>query len=208
MNRIWSGRLLKNVGNRLLVRAARKTLFLLFFVFTGSTAGAHNGPPFPLIEGRRIGPCVVALWTHPDVGVGTFFVILDAPQGGRIPNDLKVDIGVQPVSGRLPEVRYAAHREDLRGQVQYKTEVNFDADELWRVHLWVTSSQGAGEAMATVEATPPGLGAWDLLWYVAPFLGAGFLWFRALTRKRSRRKGMSTLRSTDSDRKPVQPILR
>src|SRR3954469_13048426 len=132
MNRIWSGSLLKTVANRLVSRAARKTRlcsqrladprpgitlngaglrFFLFLVITGIPAGAHNGPPFPIIEGRRIGPFVVALWTHPDVGIGTFFVILDAPPGGRISNDLKVDIGVQPVSGRLPEVRYAARRE-------------------------------------------------------------------------------------------------
>jgi hypothetical protein len=170
MNRVWPG-------------------LLLLLAVSGRPADAHNGPPFPIIEGRRIGPCIVALWTHPDVGIGTFFVILDAPPGGSIPNDLKVEIGVQPMSGRLQEVRYAAHREDLRGQVQYKTEVNFDADEMWRVRLSIKSSQGGGEAMATVEATPPGLGRWDLLWYVSPFLGAGFLWFRALTRRRRRKAG-------------------
>ncbi|MES1258258.1 MAG: hypothetical protein ABUS51_07500 [Acidobacteriota bacterium] len=151
-------------------------------------AGAHNGPPFPLMEGKRVGPCIIALWTHPDVGTGTFFVILDPPPGGSIPKDLKIEIGVQPVSGRLPEVRYAAQREYLRGQVQYNTQVNFDADEIWRVHLLLHSSAGEGEAYATVEATPPGLGRWDLLFFAAPFLGAGFLWFRVATRKRELRE--------------------
>jgi|SRR5579862_7344220 len=160
------------------------TIFLFFILI--STADAHNGPPFPIIEGQRVGPCIVALWTHPDVGIGTFFVILDAPPGGKIPNDLNIEIGVQPVSGRLPEVRYPTRRENLRGQVQYKTEVNFDADEIWRVRLLIHSSAGDGEAVATVEATPPGLGRWDLLWYVSPFLAAGFLWFRAATRRRKR----------------------
>jgi hypothetical protein len=160
----------------------RRVLILL--IVLASIASAHNGPPFPIIEGRRVGPCIVALWTHPDVGVGTFFVILDAPPGGKIPEDIKIEIGVQPVTGRLPEVLYPARREDLRGQVQYKTEVNFDADEIWRVRLLIHSSQGDGEAVATVEATPQGLGRWDLLWFVSPFLGAGFLWFRAATRKR------------------------
>jgi hypothetical protein len=36
------------------------------------------------------------------------------------------------------------------------------------------SSPCGGELSATVEATPPGLGRWDLLWFAAPFLGAGF----------------------------------
>ena len=150
--------------------------------------GAHNGPPFPIIEGKRVGPCIVALWTHPDVGTGTFFVILDPPPGSRIPKDVKVEIGIQPVSGRLKEVRYTAQREDLRGQVQYNTQVYFDADEIWKVHLILHSAAGDGEAYATVEATPPGLGRWDLLWFAAPFLGVGFLWFRVATRKRAHPK--------------------
>ena len=165
-----------------------RLLAILIFAASRPTLEAHNGPPFPIVEGKRVGPCIVALWTHPDVGTGTFFVILEAPPGGSIPNDVKIEIGVQPVSGRLPEVRYGARREDLRGQVQYKTEVNFDADEMWRVHLFLHSSKGDGEATATVEATPPGLGRWDLLFFSAPFLGAGFLWFRVATRKRSMRK--------------------
>ncbi len=161
--------------------------FLTAMILLGMStthAVAHNGPPFPIIEGKRVGPCIVALWTHPDVGTGTFFVILDPPPGGSIPKDLQIEIGVQPVSGRLKEVRYTAQREDLRGQVQYSTQVNFDADEIWRVHLLLRSAAGGGEAYATVEATPPGLGRWDLLWFALPFLGAGFLWFRAATRKR------------------------
>jgi len=157
---------------------------LVLLIATVQVASAHNGPPFPIIEGKRVGPCIVALWTHPDVGVGTFFVILDPPPGGSIPKDIKVEIGVKPVSGRLPEVRYTAKREDLKGQVQYGTQVNFDADEMWSVHLLLDSAEGNGEAFATVEATPPGLGRWDLLWFAAPFAGAGFLWFKVATRKR------------------------
>lgn len=172
MNKAWCGFLAMTV----------------LFGVAAPKAGAHNGPPFPIIEGKRVGPCIVALWTHPDVGTGTFFVILDPPKGGSIPKDLKVEIGIQPVSGRLKEVRYATHREDLRGQVQYNTQVYFDADEIWRVHLILHSAGGDGEAYATVEATPPGLGRWDLLWFAAPFLGVGFLWFRVATRKRGYRK--------------------
>jgi hypothetical protein len=155
-------------------------------------AGAHNGPPFAIIEGKRVGPCIVALWTHPDVGTGTFFVILDPPSGGSIPKDLSVEIGIQPVTGRLKEVRYAAQRENLRGQVQYSTQVYFDADEIWKVHLLLHSAAGDGEAYATVEATPPGLGRWDLLFFASPFLIAGFLWFRMATRKRRGRKKQVT----------------
>src|SRR3984957_8457279 len=72
-------------------------------------AAAHNGPPFPIITDQRVGPCIVSLWVHPDVGVSSpFFVILEPPQGGSIPNDLKIQIGIQPESGRLAEVVYPA----------------------------------------------------------------------------------------------------
>jgi hypothetical protein len=152
-------------------------------------AAAHNGPPFPIITDQRVGPCIVSLWVHPDVGVPSpFFVLVDPPPGGSVPADLKIRIGVQPESGRLAEVFYPAWREKLRGQVEFKTEVQFDADEIWRVRLVVESSQGGGEAASKVEATPPGFGRWDLLLYLLPFLGVGFLWFRAIAKRRSYRK--------------------
>jgi hypothetical protein len=127
---------------------------------------------------------VISLWTHPDIGIGLFYVMVDPPPGGKIPKDLKVEIGVQPVSGRLPEKRYRCRLESNRGQVQYQTEVNFDAQDMWRVNLLLDSAEGHGAATATVEATPTGLGRWDLLWFASPFLGVGFLWLRALMYKR------------------------
>jgi hypothetical protein len=171
---------LQNLGNK----CGRLTIVLLFAL----PACAHNGPPFPIIENQKIGPCIASLWTHPDVGTGTFFVLLDPLPGGRIPDDLKIGIGVQPESGRLPEVVYPATREDTRGQVEYKALADFDRDEFWRIRLIVQSSQGSGELLSRVEATPPGFGRWDLLLYLLPFLAVGFLWFRGMTRSRHRGK--------------------
>jgi hypothetical protein len=151
-------------------------------------ASAHNGPPFPIIVDQRVGPCIVSLWTHPDVGIGTFFVMVDAPPGGTIPKDLKIQIGVQPVSGRLAEMVYPAWREKLRGQVEFKTEAQFDQQELWRVRLVLQSPEGSWEALSSVTPTPPGFGRWDLLLYLLPFLGVGFLWFSAVAKRRAYRK--------------------
>jgi hypothetical protein len=159
-------------------------LWLLFAV----PASAHNGPPFPIIENRRVGPSVISLWTHPDVGTGTFFVFVEPVAGGRVPKDLKVQIGVQPESGRLPEVVYTANRDDSGGQLQYKAVVEFDRDEFWRVHLILDSSQGRGEEFSRVEATPVGFGKWDLLFFLLPFLAVGFLWMRGISRRRNRIK--------------------
>jgi hypothetical protein len=159
---------------------------LAVLISGGNRAFAHNGPPFPIIENRHVGPVVISVWTNPDVGTGSFFVIVDPLSGGAIPSDLKVDVAVQPLSERLPEKSYSATREKLKGQVEFKTLVPFDAQEKWRVRVTLNSSEGGGEAVANVEVTPPGLGRWDMLLYLLPFLGIGFLWFKASMRKRRR----------------------
>ena len=95
-------------------RSRAGVLIVVWLVLTFVVpASAHNGPPFPIIENKKVGPCIVALWTHPDVGTGTFFVFVDPAPGGAIPDDLKIEIGVQPETGRLPEVLYAAERDEI-----------------------------------------------------------------------------------------------
>jgi hypothetical protein len=151
-------------------------------------ASAHNGPPFPIIENRKVGPCTVALWTHPDVGTGAFYVFLEPAPDAALPDDLKIKIGVQPVTGRLPETFYEAARVKSLGQAQYNAQAEFDRQELWRVRLVIQSSQGGGEATAQVEVTPPGFGRWDLLLYLLPFLIVAFLWFHGISRMKRRKK--------------------
>lgn len=162
-------------------------LLSALLLMLSTPAKAHNGPPFPIIENKKVGPCIVALWTHPDVGTGAFYVFVEAAPGSAIPDDLKIEIGVQPVSGRLSEVVYAAQQVKSRGPVQYNAQAEFDRQELWRVRLVLQSSQGSGEATAQVEVTPPGFGRWDLLLYLLPFLLVAFLWFRGISRARRRR---------------------
>ena len=61
----------------------RKFLALVVVLLVASSPlGAHNGPPFPIISDKRVGPVVVSLWTHPDVGTGLFYVIVNPPPGG------------------------------------------------------------------------------------------------------------------------------
>jgi len=190
------GRLMERMGLRMHGtdnhRVLRTLLACLlagaFSMFSAENAAAHNGPPFPIITDQRVGPYIISLWTHPDLGTGLFFVMVDPLPGGTIPKDLKVQIGVQPASGRLAEVVYSAWLQDLRGQVEYKTEVQFDQQENWSVRLILASSAGGGEAISQVVPTPAGFGRWDLLLYLLPFLGVGFLWFTAITKRRRLRK--------------------
>jgi hypothetical protein len=160
----------------------------LLGMFCVPNLAAHNGPPFPILTDQRVGPYIVSLWTHPDLGTGTFFVMIDPLPGATVPKDLKVQIAVQPASGRLAEAVYAAWLEDLRDQVEYKTEVQFDQQENWRVRLILTSSAGGGEALSEVVPTPAGFGRWDLLLFLLPFLGVGFLWATAITKRRRLKK--------------------
>jgi len=170
-------------------RTVRRLIFLTAsLLFLASNASAHNGPPFPIITDQRIGPYTVSLWTHPDLGIGTFFVLINPPPGGVVPKDLKIQIGVQPATGRLPEAVYSAWVEDLHGQVEYKAEAQFDQQENWRVRLTLASSIGGGDAWSQVVPTPAGFGRWDLLLYMLPFLGVGFLWITAMAKRRKLRK--------------------
>jgi hypothetical protein len=162
-------------------------LLVVLWLVLPMPALAHNGPPFPIIENRKVGPCIVALWTHPDVGTGAFYVFVEPLPGALVPDDLKIAIGVQPITGRLPEKVYEATRIKAHGQVQYNAQAEFDRQELWRVRLVIQSSQGGGEATTQVEVTPPGFGRWDLLLYLLPFLLVAFLWFRGISRARRRR---------------------
>ena len=160
----------------------------LLLLIPATPASAHNGPPFPIVENRTVGSCVISLWTHPDVGTGTFFVFVQPVAGGSIPKDLKIQIGIQPESGSLPEVVYAADEDNSGGQLEYKSVVQFDRDEFWRVRLIMQSSQGHEEVLSRVEATPVGFGKWDLLFFLLPFLLIVFLWLRGMSRRRNRIK--------------------
>jgi hypothetical protein len=170
-------------------RIGQWVLVAAFCLAMGVPAKAHNGPPFPIVENRKTGPFVISLWTHPDLGTGTFFVIVDPVPGGTVPNDLKVQIAVQPESGRLPEAVYDTWRDAVRDQVQYdNNQVEFDKQEFWRVRLILQSSMGGGEVFSRVEPTPTGLGRWDLLFYALPFLFAAFMWYRGISRRRKHMK--------------------
>src|ERR1700685_1334555 len=130
---------------------------VVVLLVASSPLGAHNGPPFPIISDKRVGPVVVSLWTHPDVGTGLFYVIVDAPPGGAIPPDLKIEIGVRPVTGRLAEVIYPTQLERMRGQVQYRTEAQFDQQELWQVRVIVERFAGGRQAAGGVGGASPGV---------------------------------------------------
>jgi len=160
----------------------------LLFLSGGSALWAHIGPPYPIMQNRKIGPLTVEVWSNPDVGTGSFFIVIDPPKGGSVPSDMKVQVSVQPVSGRLPKKTYDAWREKLRDRVEFKSIVPFDKEETWKVEVTLSSAEVSGATATNVEVTPALLGRWDLLLFLLPFLGVGFLWFKAVTTKRRYRR--------------------
>lgn len=155
-------------------------------------ARAHEGPPFPILVDRPAGPYVASVWSDPDIGTGTFFVVLEAPAGKSLPARTRVRIGVQPVSGRLAETVYDAGLQRGRQEGHYFTEAHFDRGEMWKVRVLLDGSEGSGELAAEVEATPAGtIGPIALLIYPLPFLAIGFLWWKAALRRRGRPEARS-----------------
>lgn len=136
----------------------------------------HEGPPYPILVDREAGPFVVSVWADPDVGIGTFFVILEPPEGAVLSEPRSVRVCVRPVIDRLPEVCHGAERQRMRDRAQYRAEVPFDRQERWRVRVVLDGPSGPVEVATDVEVTPPGLGPWDLALYLFPFVLIAALW--------------------------------
>lgn len=137
---------------------------------------AHAGPPFPIIVDQPVGPWKVSVWTDPDIGTGVVFVIAEGPSQPR-----SVSVSARPVDGGLPEAVYQTERQGRPEDARYFTEVKLDHGGMWRLRAILD-----GKAVeAEVEATPDGvLGPWELGLYLLPFLAVGFLWIKAVLRRR------------------------
>ena len=165
--------------------------FLLIFLLSGSVppALAHEGPPFPILVDQRVGPYVASVWTDPDIGTGTFFVVLEPPEGGKLPAQTKVRIAVAPLDRHQGETLYDAEPQPVRYGARYFTETKFDQGGLWRVRVLLDGSEGGGEMTAEVEPTPDGtIGPIALVLYAIPFLAVGFLWLKAVLARKGRRE--------------------
>lgn len=157
----------------------------LLLIFVASNVQAHEGPPYPIIVDEKVGPYLVSVWTDPDIGIGTFFVVFE-PISEGIPSEItSVQIAVEPVTGRLDEAIYDAESQQVRRGARYYSEVQFDRGEMWKVRVILEGDGWNEELSSEVEATPDGsIGPIGLLVYALPFVGIGILWFRAILVRR------------------------
>lgn len=150
-------------------------------VFLAASAAAHDGPPYPIFTDRAVGPYAVDLWGDPDMGTGTFYVLVDVPPAeGAVFARLEV----KPLSGRKPWASFDAPSEPVRKGLRFVGKADFDAEERWLVKVVLAGPRGAGAAEAEVDVTPPDLGRAGVWFYALPFLGVGFLWAKALLTRR------------------------
>lgn len=159
---------------------------------------AHSGPPFPIIVDQRIPGHVISLWTDPDVGEATFFVVAEPDAAAKTAVEIAaVDLWLQPATERLPKVELRGEPMPRRGYVEYTVLPHIDAAELWNVGIVITMRDGTRHTFATeVEATPPGGGPWFLLLYLIPFVLFGGLWAMVFIRRSKRRTGPASPAST------------
>lgn len=163
-------------------RAVLRTASAVLCLVCCAVAEAHEGPPYPILVDEPVDGYLVSVWGDPDVGTGTFYVILDPTASSSDATAIpKVDVWVQPSTGRLKKATYPA---PLERELQFRADPKFDRQEQWTVGFLVHHPGGeTSELVAQVEVTPPGYGPWDLVIYLVPFLLFGGLWCLALLRR-------------------------
>ena len=164
---------------------------LSFLLLCGLSALAHDhhGPPARIINDEQVGPWTISVWAQQHMDTGRFFVQVRPSSGTTVPDDLKVEIGVQPASQSSPVIFYPASRESPDGQ--YTAEAPFDAEHSWQVRVRLKSARGINETTTYLGASPPGFGQWQLLLYSVPFLSMGALWFRVYWLRRGVRRRLA-----------------
>lgn len=174
------------------------TLILLGTILA-ERAGAHSGPPFPILTDQRIPGYDVTIWADPDIGEALIYVVLEPENSSEPPMITGVDMSVRPLSGRLPEAIYKTKKTTARQHVRFTANPHFDSREMWTVGVDIRLADDTHYVMSTeVEATPPGLGPIDLFVYLTPFVLFGGLWVMAFRRRlprRSHRKAPSERRT-------------
>lgn len=155
----------------------------MLLLLLGSAARAHEGPPYAVLVDRPVAGYLVSVWADPDVGTGTVYVMTDPVPGSAAPAAPTVEVRVQPVTRRLAVAGHAAVRQAMR-RVQFVATPTFDREERWTLTAVVTPPGGRPhELAAEVDVTPPGLGRWDLVVNMIPFVLFGGVWGLALRRR-------------------------
>jgi hypothetical protein len=147
---------------------------------------AHAGAPYPVLLEEPAGPYLVSALADPDVGGGTFYVLVAMRGGEVLPRDTEVTVAVVPQDGHAGEMAYVAQRDQTRYGERYVAEVLFDREGSWTTRLAIEGPAGYEEITFPVEVTPPGVGWIATAACLLPFAILGLLWWRGMRRQRSK----------------------
>jgi hypothetical protein len=157
----------------------------------------HHAPPARIITDEHVGPWTISVWAQQHMDTGMFFVKVRPSSGTTaptVPDDLKVEIGVQPANQNSAGTFYPASR-DFQDE-QYIAEAPFDAEKSWQITVRLQSSRGVNETTTYINASPPLPGQWQFLLYSLPFLSVGGLWLRVYLLRRGLKRNLALGRDT------------
>ena len=194
-------------------RTAGLIAVLLALAVTEGALRAHSGPPFPIVTDAIHGPYVISIWTDPDAtdngALGGQFWIVINPSGTSqsLPADTRAVVTVEPTSNtsQTHTTTMSARTEPVRGDITNQFgAVLMDHEGPYAVHVEVIGPLGQAVVDSMVDATydlrPP---PYMLIWYLVPFLLAGFLWTRLLLRRRA---GLPRQSSGEGGRGPSDTV--
>ena len=182
-----------------MMRSTRALAVAVAVVVAQRASLAHSGPPFPIVTDVVRAPYTISIWTDPDATDdgspgGQFWVVLAlTPQEARIPPDTRVTVSARRItqapginggqSSRRAITRVAAPvRGDFGNQF---AALVLSREGLYDVHVDIDGPLGRAAIDSRIEVTydtrPP---AYMIIWYLVPFLLAGFLWTQLLLRRR------------------------
>jgi hypothetical protein len=177
----------------------------LLLCSTGAFAHDHHAPPVRIIADEQVGPWKISVWAQQHMDTGRFFVKVQSSFGTAVPtvpDDLKVEIGVQPANLNSPETFYPTTREFQ--EEQYVAEAPFDTEKSWQIRVRLQSSRGVNETTTYINASPPLSGQWQFLLYSLPFLSVGGLWLRVYLLRRGLKRSLALGR--DLPLRPLRPL--
>jgi hypothetical protein len=152
-------------------------------------AGRRGGRPRPwpppaLLE-EPLGPYVASALADPDVGTGTFYVLLALPDGAPPPAGTSVTVWVEPEDGHAAPSSHAAERQQTRYGERFVARVPLDAEGPWQMRLVIDGPAGQGQSSFPVRVTLSGTGWLATLACLLPFIGLAGLWLRGTLRQRA-----------------------
>jgi hypothetical protein len=157
-----------------------------------AAAQAHDGPPFPIVSKRIVGPYEISVWADPDAtddgsAGGQFWVVLEAAdRSSSIPPATRADVTIQPRGHAQPPRSARAEPVGASVSPQFAALV-LDHEGKYTVRVSIDGPLGAAGVEADVEVTyhlrpAPVM----LVVYAMPFVLVGALWIKLLLRRRSR----------------------